>query len=190
VPYSAPEYRRQRASQSPRWSIDRQTPRFRTSAITASCHQTIANSRTAPSVALKEFLTYGPWGVYWNLMRRRVLALVVVLLVGGAPEALALCHLACAASMADAAAHGHHGHSPSHSPTPSTAKTFKADPHRCSHTDDLPTAVVSIVRIGAPPAVLTTIFKMAPPQQDAERISGALQKTPPGHSLLATPLRV
>jgi len=121
-------------------------------------------------------------------MRRRVLALVLGLLVGGAPEALVLCHFACAASMAVAATEGHQGHSASHPSTPGTAKTVKADPHVCAHADELPAAAVSIAQIAAPPAVLTIV--LVPPMQGSERISCGLQQTPPGNSLLATPLRV
>jgi hypothetical protein len=123
-------------------------------------------------------------------MRRRVLVLMLGLLVGGAPQALALCHFACAASMADAAARGHQGHSCSHLPTPSTARTFEAGPHVCGHADELPEAAVPIVQIATPPAVLNTIFTTVPPLQCGDGISCGPQQTPSGNNLLGTPLRV
>jgi hypothetical protein len=121
-------------------------------------------------------------------MRRRVLSLVIGLLIAGAPEALAPCHSACAASRSDASAHGHQGHS--HPSTNSAAKTFKAVPHVCGRADELSTTAVPVVRISASPAVPATIFTTVPPVQGGERISCGLLQTPPGNTLLTIPLRV
>ena len=135
-------------------------------------------------------LSYGSWSVYWNLMQRRVLAFVLGLLVGGAPEALALCHFACAASTADAMAEGHEGHSRAHPSTRGAAKTFNANPHVCTHADELPTVAVPIARLAAPPAALPTVCTTVPPTQGAARMSCGRQQTPPSNSLLTTYLRI
>src|SRR5687768_1595233 len=78
-----------------------------------------------------------------NVMRRRLLALVLGLIVAGAPQALEVCQFVCAGATAGAAAEGHHGHSCPHSPAPSAATTFQSVPHACGHADNLPEALGS-----------------------------------------------
>jgi len=120
-------------------------------------------------------------------MRRRVLALVLGLLVAGAPEALALCQFTCAPSVADT--EHHPGHSCGHPSTFATA-TLKAGPHPCGHTDALPDAAGPIVQVTAPPALVTAICSTLLTLHAAERLPWGLQQTPPGYALLASPLRI
>jgi hypothetical protein len=122
-------------------------------------------------------------------MRRRALALMLGLLVAGAPEVLALCQFSCATPLvAKADAEGHHEHS---HPSPGSAQeTTKASSHGCGNADGLAAAVMSKVRITPPPADVATIFTTVPPGEGAAPISCGLRQTPPGNRLLATPLRV
>ncbi len=127
-------------------------------------------------------------------MRRRALALTLGLLVGGAPEALALCHVACAASIADVTAASHHVHPSSHvsaaDDAPQSAGTASTGSHLCGHPDELPAAAFPIVQLTAPAAILTTIFNAAPRLPGSEQASYAIQMPPPDDGRFAIPLRI
>lgn len=123
-------------------------------------------------------------------MYRRILALVLALLVVGAPQALGACRFVCAASMAESAAEGNDEYSCAHQSDAAALTVLEAIPHRCGHAVELPDAAPQAVRIVTPPAIVSTSFTTLLSLRTEAVFSRAQRQISPGPVFLATTLRI
>jgi hypothetical protein len=127
------------------------------------------------------------------LMHRRLLALVLGLVVAGAPEALEACQVFCTSAahtgMPIVARHAEHGHSGHRVAAPAAGAGWQAAMHVCGHDDALPTARQQILPTTAQPASIVTILP-AIPAGSARPIAPAVRPKPPRSGPFAAQLRV
>lgn len=125
-------------------------------------------------------------------MRRRFLAFVVTLLVAIAPQTLAICRFACAASTINGpeSVKAHDGHSCAHESPDSNAVRLQASPHACGHADQIPDMVErSISMTAVPPAIVASVF-LPPLLEISGTISLSTHEKSPGYCGLIAPLRI
>lgn len=120
-------------------------------------------------------------------MVRRVDALLIVLMVAGAPGALMACEIACASH--DRQLSGAETHS-CHEVQRSRAASVVSGVHICGHESEMPEAAKTTPQVVHGPFLDAVLFT------SVARIDGPLSRSdrlalfPPGSSKLLTPLRI
>jgi hypothetical protein len=123
-------------------------------------------------------------------VRRRVLALSLVVLVGGAPEAMA-CALACSepASKAGAGRHHHDQHT-HHQPSAAVPDVgMEATPHDCGRGEQLPRVAEPLSKAKAQ-VITSSVIALEPLSHNAPRFFSAAAQRPPGSRFLSAQLRI
>ena len=101
------------------------------------------------------------------MMRRRVVALVLTLVVAGTPEALTICQVICSSSSAhgDMASHDHSGSASHHSQAPvSDAAVNIAANHDGCHRDRVSPLIAPTPERISDAAILPPVVAILPPQ--------------------------
>jgi hypothetical protein len=127
-----------------------------------------------------------------TVMRRRVVALLLTLVVAGTPEALALCQVVCASSTshADTASHQHSGGVSHHSAAPvSDASIIEANHDGC-HRDQVSSLTVPTPERTTFATSLTTVVAILPPLSRVSVCEDTADANRSASVPLHTPLRI
>ena len=124
-------------------------------------------------------------------VHRRILAWSLVMLIGGAPQAI-VCALACAEheSMAAAGDHRHDRHAGHHASATVPDVGIEATPHDCDSSDQWPNAAEPAANVKASHSIVTSALTLEPLARNQSTFSSVVAQYPPGSSFLSTQLRI
>jgi hypothetical protein len=120
-------------------------------------------------------------------MSQRLGALLLMLVVAGAPAALTVCEIVCAArgSQSSSVAHSCHGTQPSY------GAHIDAGAQLCGHEDALPTAAMqAMLLLASPPAVAGAGHTLNAHEDGTIHRAHAITSSPADSSSLPRPLRI
>jgi hypothetical protein len=123
-------------------------------------------------------------------VHRRTLALLLVLLVGGTPQAIA-CVFACAEQTTPTAADDqHHDRHASHqSSSPVLDSEMAAPPHECGGSQQSPRMAEPASKAKTLQTIVASIISLDAPAQNALTLFSVVAQRPPGFRFLAAQLR-
>jgi len=122
-------------------------------------------------------------------MVARLIVVVAVLVITGAPVVTAACEGICAARANDAGTTGEH-HSCHHEASPANETAVGSGAHLCGHSDDSPSAIAQSPSPFAAPAIIVVTFELAPPTVGVAPAAVAHGHGPPLVSSRSTQLRI
>jgi hypothetical protein len=126
-------------------------------------------------------------------VNRKLVALSLVALIAGVPQAIA-CELACGVPVSVNATgedqHEHSGADGHHASHDASNAVLQTSPHHCERDQQQPTLAEPSSYAKAPQAITTTALVLEPPREIDSKSPSVAAQRPPGSRFLSRQLRI